>query len=599
MKNAKKFKGIIIFFIILSLFCFNSYVCYADGEDESTVEVEVDPGPEYDPTRDEDYSGPPRVGETSLSKTINSNESYEFTCTKTGVYRIEMTDVASNEYTSDWFIQTSSGQECRLACVAKQNNDGSVYYELINSLGGKNENTSVYVVLREGETYKVRGTGEGKKAVSVVLNQQYSNEEYKQSDYGTRLVTERDNTSTSTGSGLEPIGAGLNVPDDKTVTFKSSLRVSRTDNKFQAAFARLLIAIGDFMMKLLSDIFGDNVTVTNLIFNKVESVNPNFFKAKNVSMGIGGDQIKETVEFWYARFRGLAIALYMIVIFSIGIRVLLNSTAQGLTQARELFVEWLKGFLYLLFMPVLVYFLFEINDALIQMILDAINGTTYISGSALTDGTEFSAEAVEFRSPEYVSKYTGMMGYGTDETNNYYIKKVNDYATNFDLIRIARAYAGATQRISYVFIWYVLIGQLLTFIYIYYKRYFMTLFFIAIFPIICIFQAVGIMKDGKARAVSGWLGELISNIFTQFIHCIVYTIVTSIVVDILYDGVVNGELINWIIIIVAINFVPKGEEIVRRILRALSSGSAEGLGEHGLQKGVHALTAGAKQVFKG
>ncbi|MBR3281063.1 MAG: hypothetical protein IKI57_04405 [Clostridia bacterium] len=566
MKNIKGIKSIIMFFIILSLFCFN--ISYADT---------------------------PTVSKDALSETISSGSSYSFRCEETGVYQVYLMDGA--DYCENWSL-TCGGQDVRLAAIGMQDSDGEHYYEVISPLG-TSSSTLVYVVLQKGKTYTVTGSGSGNLNLTAVYNGKYSIEEFKQSEYSSRIVTDKSTTSTEPGGNLESVGDGLDIPSDARVSVKRTVIPQKTDDEFQAAFARLLIAVGDFMMKLLSDIFGDNVTVSNLIFNNVKSVNPNFFKEENVSMGIGGVEIKETVQGWYERFRGIAIAIYMIVIFSIGIRVLLNSTAQGITQARELFVEWLKGFLYLLFMPYMIYFLFEINDSLIQMVLDAINGNSYITGSALTDGTEWSAEAVEFRSPEYVSKYTGMMGYGTDDSNNYYIKKVNDYATNFDLIRIARAYAGATQRISYVFIWYVLIGQLLTFIYIYYKRYFMILFFIAIFPIICIFQAVGIMKDGKARAVSGWLGELISNIFTQFIHAIVYTIVTSIVVDVLYDGIVNGELINWIIIIVAINFVPKGEEIVRKILRALSSGSAEGLGEHGLQKGVHALTAGFKNVVKG
>ena len=568
MKNKRLLIVLVMVSIILSLFC-----------------VSVS------------FAGSGSVDESSVSAHLNKNENYTLKCNKTGVYLVELIDEDEGSYTPKWSIKTG-GKSCRLACVAKENSDGSQYYELCSSIGGSTH-TAVYVVLQEGKSYEIKASSgtTGGRTLNVIYSNQYSSMDYRQSDYDSILVTDANNSSEETSGNLESIGSGLEVPDDATVTYKKVGFIDGTTDPFQKALARLLLAIGDFFMRLISDIVGEDVTITNLIFNKIDAVNPNFFDGN--ARGIGHSEITDAASKWYGRFRGYAIALYFIAILIIGIRLLLNSTPQGIVKAREEFVEWLKGFIYLLFMPWLIYFLFRINEALVQEVCDKAEGREYSVGSSITDGTEWAAEAVEFRSPEYVSKYTGIKGYGTDDTNDYYIKKVNDYASNFDLMRIARAYAGATYRLSYCFIWYILIGQLLTFIYIYYKRYFLTLFFIICFPIICIFQAIGIMKDGKARAVSGWLGEVISNIFTQFIHALVYVIVTSVVVDLLYDGIVSGKLINWIIIIVAINFVPKGEAIVRKILKALSSGSsAEGLGEHGLRKGAHAVAMGARNLFK-
>ena len=554
-----------------------------------------------------------KVGGTKVVSPNGENE-YKFYCSRTGVYRVSFYNAATGQDCQNYYIKRhpvvllGGWNSVNLAAYETQDSDGTRYYQLINTLGAS-ENTDAFVILYAGEDYAIGANGANfgdglgglKSYIKVEFSKKYSERVYAPTEYSSELVTRADLDSTSPGQ-----GAGMNWPEEQTkidivpsseVRFNNNFSVPSTDNRFEKAIARLLLAVGDFLMKIISDIVGEEVTVANLIFDKVDSVNPNFFDPNNA--GLGHDVIKDSVQTWYNRFRRLAVLLYFIVILSIGIRLILNSTAQGIEQVRGLAVEWLKGFLYLLFMPYLMYYIFQLNSALVKMICNAADVNSYTSvGSTITDGTEWSAEAIEFRSPEYISKYTGLMGYGTDNSNDYYLKKVPDYATNFDLMRIARAYAGATFRISYCFIWYILIGQLLTFIYIYYKRYFMTLFFIAIFPVMCIFQAIGIMKDGKARVVSGWLGEFISNVFTQFIHAVVYIVVTAVTVELLKDGVINGNIINWVIIITAINFVPEGEKILRKILKALSSGSSsEALGDHGLKRGMHTLTHSAKQLM--
>ena len=50
----------------------------------------------------------------------------------------------------------------------------------------------------------------------------------------------------------------------------------------------------------------------------------------------------------------------------------------------------------------------------------------------------------------------------------------------------------------------------------------------------------------------------------------------------------------------AINFVPQGEKILRKILKALSQGStAPGVGDGGLKRGFGTLRRSARQIFPG
>ncbi len=358
---------------------------------------------------------------------------------------------------------------------------------------------------------------------------------------------------------------------------------------------KVFIPIGDSLYSIIEDVGGKNISITNLVYNHVEAVNPNFFDDYNA--GLAHVSIKKAVERWFVTFRKLAITVYLICLLTIGFRAIYNSTPQGIQKVKALFIEWLKGILYMFFMPYAIWMMFRINEALVKYVEDIANGVDYVVGGGnFSDGMTWSADMIEYRSPEYVSMYTGFKT--NSRGGEYRLKKIEENTANNDLIKAIRALAGATYQLHYVIIWYILIGQLLAFMYIYYKRYFKISFFIAAFPVICIFQAIGIMKDGKARAVQGWLGELISNIFLQFIHAVVYTVITSLVFEIILKQLVaNASTVNWLIIIIAINFVPEGEKILSKCLKALSQGSsAEGAASGGLKKDFKQLSGGVKQI---
>ncbi len=569
MKMTKKFFWLFVI-VMLSLFAFGSTL-------GATPIVDVKKG--------------------NFSK--KGREYLTFTCKQTGVYAIEFLDGEAGTFCSDWWIEDSDGKCLRIACYKTQEVEtGKEYYQLC-SPKGSTADTSVKVILQNNKTYTIHtreanGDNITPNHINVVYNSSASNTDYRMSDVSSYERTKVGNQGDE--KELEKVPDAYKLPEGAKVKATNVNVIKSTDNQFEKSLVRLLLAVGDFFVKILESIVGEEVTITRLIFNKVAAVDINFFNSEHP--GLSSSTIKGAISYWFSYFRRFAILLYLICVLSIGLRLIFNSTAQGMVQAREIFSEWIKGFLYLLLMPYFMSMIITLNEALVNKMEQAAEGKGYTAGALYTDGNIWSVEAIEYRSPEYVSKYTGIMGYGTDQSNTYYLKKVNDYTANFDLTKIARAYAGATFRLSYVFIWFILIGQLITFIFIYFKRYFMVAFFVAIFPIICIFQAIGIMKDGRGSAVSGWLGEFIGNVFTQFIHCVVFVVVTGLATKLLQQSMVEGSLVNWVLIIVAINFVPKGEKIVRQILKAISKGSSvEGIGDGGLKRGFRTLRSGVKNIF--
>ena len=81
----------------------------------------------------------------------------------------------------------------------------------------------------------------------------------------------------------------------------------------------------------------------------------------------------------------------------------------------------------------------------------------------------------------------------------------------------------------------------------------MIAFLIAVFPVVSLFNAISIIKGKKGPQFSTWLKEFLTNVFTQFIHALIYTIITGIIVSIIKDNLtVSGGALNWIIVIVSI-----------------------------------------------
>ena len=490
-----------------------------------------------------------------------------------------------------------------LRLVAYKDGENYRVYSPTSSDGG----TTATVMLSPGKKYRVTGEGASKYNQSYEFKLSfYRNPAYndpKVENYQTDLnAAMRTSTSVSSNDKRnlessmrlaetsESGGTGVLISySGQTMTQK--ITGNKKPNIFEKALVSLFLTIGDFFVKILSDIIGEDVTVASLVYNRVAVVNPNFWGPTSDS-NILGAKVKDIINGWYMFFRGVALTFYVIALLAIGVHVIYNSTGAGVQKAKELFYEWCKGLLILFCMPILMKYILMLNESLVALLAED-SGTNIKYGSSFNDGSNWSAEAIEFRSPLYVSKYTGSVSYGSAEANLSYIKKVGEYEKNFDIMRIMRAYAGVTYKLGYVFIWYVTIGQLVVFVVLYFKRFFMITFLIGVFPIICTFHAISLWQGGKGRQVSTWLSEFLSNVFIQFIHAIIYTIITGVCLDIIRETVVGGtssSVANWLIMIVAINFIPEGEKILKKIFSALSSGNTAG--------GVGESSQGIKKAFQ-
>ena len=578
--NSKLFKSFVIIFIALSLFVF-AYANENDGFDDihskylqiiGHKQNDVTGDGNIDVVQSSENGEEGRITEV-YARYGNSNfyikpqlsGLYAISCVTMPDYRNRDNEGIQTAYKIMDYSNPGGGFDNKGKClrIPAYKSDDETYTLYSSFLSPNNGATYTVVYLSQGETYCFYFTG-GSSAKATIRylppNSEYNglkvvnNNEVYLSGYSTEDRTMKRSTRIERGlndsayqSELKSIPSGTNPAKIRTPDDKPASSFFKSENPFELSIVGLLLAIGDFLVQLINKVVGEDITITRLIFNQVKAVNVNFFDAAARAGTFGGFAVGEAVNKWFQVFKGIALLFYMITLLGIGIQVMLNSTAQGMQKAKELLVQWTKGIAILFLIPIAMKYVFQINEALVKMVQEAngiddsngISASILQTGSSFADSNVWSPTHLEFRSPEYVSKYTGQVTYGTTDATVKYMKKLQDYKKTLDLMNIMRAYAGASGRLGYTVIWYVLIGQLLVFLFLYYKRYFIVAFLIAVFPVTCIFNAISIIQGTRGPQMNTWFKEFLTNVFTQFFHAVIYSIITGVIVDMVINSFKN------------------------------------------------------------
>ena len=86
------------------------------------------------------------------------------------------------------------------------------------------------------------------------------------------------------------------------------LRILQTNNPFEMTISELLLSFGDVIQDYMTFLFKDELTIDRIIFNKVISLDANFFKYNN--KGLVPDTTKvvcDTINNWYKIFNSICI----------------------------------------------------------------------------------------------------------------------------------------------------------------------------------------------------------------------------------------------------------------------------------------------------
>lgn len=318
---------------------------------------------------------------------------------------------------------------------------------------------------------------------------------------------------------------------------------------------------------------GDAVTIDKIIFNEYKPTKLVYFSEERNQLkeGATDTRVNDNYEYpivhaiansiteWFNIFRAIAIVGYTAILLYIGIQILLKSTAEKQAEYKRLLMDWVVGILLLFMFPTVIKTAIEINNSLVETI-----GSE--RGTANADGEVLYTE----------KKYYPIDSYATEE-------EVKNFTANFDespfdeasndYMAIMSKKAEKTEQISYAILYMIMAWQLLMLIIMYYKRLFMVGFLLVLFPLVALTYALDKIKDGKSQAFNTWGKEILLNIFIQTFHAIIYVFALGVTFT-------ASETSNdWILMIMGVSFLFKGEEIIKKIFGFGSSDSIKSLAE--------------------
>ncbi len=330
------------------------------------------------------------------------------------------------------------------------------------------------------------------------------------------------------------------VPDDNTET------TNTVEDSGASLLERLitvfLLTLGDGAMWAIGAVAGGDISLDSLFFNEYTNTTLSLFDGQNYTIPnkfINESGVKNVINWINVCFRAIAITAYTVILLYIGIRVLLGCTAGAKAKYKELLLDWARGLVILFVFPIIMKYIIELNDAAVSA-LKEVRTVTMPNSPGIVEkpgGITFPLE------------FGGTMS-----------EKPQDYMENL------RYMASETGRALYALCWLILIFELVKFIFIYFKRLLIVIFLIAIFPLVMIYYALDKIKDGKAQVFENWFKEFVINVVLQTFHALNYIIVMGIITSI---GGLNGAdtytNVNYILILVGITYIAKGEEILRHI----------------------------------
>lgn len=315
----------------------------------------------------------------------------------------------------------------------------------------------------------------------------------------------------------------------------------------------------------------EGVTIDKIIFNEYKPTKLLYFsEERNELKEPGLDPrvnsnykypivrlMSEAIIEWYDIFRTIAVMGYTSILLYIGIQILLKATAEKQAEYKRLLTDWLVGVLILFLFPTVIKTAIEMNDSLVETI-GSQRGVLNSKGDVIYNKKTYST--IGSNSTEEQLK-----AFKDTFDQNPFSENSNDY-----MAMMAKK-ANSTKKVSYAIVYLIMAWQLLMLVIIYYKRLFMVGFLLVLFPLVALTYALDKVKDGKSQAFNTWGKEIFLNIFIQSFHAIIYVFALGVTFE-------AGQVANdWILMIIGVSFLFKGEEIIKKIFGYSSSNTVDSL----------------------
>ena len=300
-----------------------------------------------------------------------------------------------------------------------------------------------------------------------------------------------------------------------------------------------------------------NITVENIVYNKVPILDVNFFNFESAGGAVVDKDgiiylLKSNVAMWYYIFEIMAVVMMLAVLIYCGIRMALSTVAEKKAVYKRMLVDWLVGFFLVVAVAFIIYFVIDLNETFISWVIPKHE-----------DGSE-------------------ILVYETIRSKAYELK----------------ASTGFTGMILYI----IMVYYAIRFLVVYFKRYLTAMILALMGPFMAVSYAIEkVNKGGRggAKKFGDWLRDFVYTIIMQSMHALIYTIFIVTILK-LTEVSLAGMLISFIFM----GFMLKVDPIFRNIF-GLTGGKNVGkltVGDGWGSKVTNTAAAGAvfvKDVAKG
>ncbi len=130
-----------------------------------------------------------------------------------------------------------------------------------------------------------------------------------------------------------------------------------------------------------------------------------------------------------------------------------------------------------------------------------------------------------------------------------------------DLIGLIRKSAGETLKLLYVIVWFILIFQVILLLIFYFKRLFMVMVLVSVFPLVAVAYTYEKIRGSNSSILKNWMQDYTINVFIQTIHAILYVTLVELGYSVF---IANND--NWLIFLISVFCILTAEPIFKNIL---------------------------------
>lgn len=352
--------------------------------------------------------------------------------------------------------------------------------------------------------------------------------------------------------------------------------VKKVGRLITEALCYISIPCGDSFLYMICSSVGEPVSIDTVVYNRINKVSIDFFEdVSGESVNTLNSPLKnilhDIVNKFYSVFRNIAILVYMVMLVYIGIKILITSTAQKKSTYKNLFMAWVMGVAMLMLFPYVMKYAIMLNNGLCEWIAEEQekNSSQDLPGKVSPNAVpgSFMDSAKTFGKDEFVMMMLGrdIKTMTDDEVEAFKETAISSNAFGSNVMMQVRFIAAHKLDFPLAIVYFILIGELLAVLIMYYKRVFMIAFLISIFPLVIIFYPLNKIGEIKLNCFGVWFKEFLINVFVQSFHAVTYAVVVTIGVN----SYLRSS--NWLFMILCVLFLFDGEKIIRGIFNAKSS----------------------------